>query len=155
MKEFELVVVTPERTSFQGKAVSLSLPAWEGSLGVLPGHAPALILLQEGLARARTPEGQEEILAVCGGFAEISPTRVTLFAETAELGEEVDAERARLSAERAKADIAKFRRRDKDYQQIDIDKAQASLRRALTRLKVVQTLTRVPRRSATPRSSEQ
>ena len=147
MKKFELTVITPERTTYEGLVGSLLLPAWEGALGVLAGHAPALILLKEGVARTRDAQGREEILSLSGGFAEITPEKVTLFAETAEMGLEIDEERARLAIERAKESILKFRRHEKGAEEIDIEKARASLRRALTRLRVAQYLTRAPRRA--------
>ncbi|MBI4064090.1 MAG: ATP synthase F1 subunit epsilon [Elusimicrobia bacterium] len=136
MPTFELSVVTPERTTYEGTAAYLDLPAWEGSLGVLPGHAPALVLLQEGVARVKDVSGQEWLLALSGGFAEIDQKKVTLFAETAELAAEINEERARLAQERAKEDIQKSRRREKGSEDIDIGKAQTALKRSLVRLKV-------------------
>src|SRR3989338_7459930 len=108
MKEFELSIVTPERVTFQGKAESLTLPAWEGSMGVLPGHQSALVLLKEGVAVFRSGENQE-VLSISGGFAEIHPEKVVLFAETAELARELNEERARLAAQRAKEAISGIR----------------------------------------------
>ncbi|MBI2071283.1 MAG: ATP synthase F1 subunit epsilon [Elusimicrobia bacterium] len=143
MKIFELTVVTPERITFQGKISSLILPAWEGSMGILPGHTPALVLIKEGVIRTQNEEGIEETMSVSGGFVEIGQRKATLFAETAELAQEIDEERARLALARAKEDVAKTRAPKKGPQEIDVEKAQAALRRALTRLKAVENARRI------------
>ncbi|MBI4670008.1 MAG: ATP synthase F1 subunit epsilon [Elusimicrobia bacterium] len=142
MKLFDFSIVTPERLTFEGKAAYLRLPAWEGSMGVLAGHAPALVLLKEGAATVRQADGQEDILSLSGGFAEIGPKKVVLFAETAELAQEIDGERARLAASRAREMIGQARRGPKDARDIDVEKAQAALRRALMRLKVFEVAKR-------------
>ncbi|MBI4368755.1 MAG: ATP synthase F1 subunit epsilon [Elusimicrobia bacterium] len=146
-KTFGLAVVTPERKTLETQAQSLTLPAWEGSMGVLAGHAPSLALLREGAVRARLETNEEQVLSISGGFAEITPSQVTLFAETAELAHELDAERANLAVARAKDQIARSRRRDQGYEEVDIEKAQAALRRALVRLKISENLKRHPSRS--------
>lgn len=134
MKTFDLTVVTPERISFEGQARSLSLPAWEGSMGVLAGHQSALVLLREGIVAIRAYDAEEALtISISGGFVEILPRKIVLFAETAELAQEVDEERARIALERARAMLKAGQARLED---VDIEKAQAALRRALVRLKV-------------------
>ena len=129
-KSLTLELVTPEKVAMQGQADFVVLPAFEGEMGVLPNHEPFLVQLTAGEVRV-TENGQVRRFAVSGGFAEIKDNRVSLFAETAEMAEQIDAERAKQSLEKAKAEIAK-----KDIDPITLAAAEASLRRAQVRLLV-------------------
>lgn len=130
-----LEVITPERSVLKDEVDSVVLPAWDGEYGILPGHTHFLAQLVPGELRMR--KGNEtEYFAVSGGFAEVHPNRVEVFAETAEMSKEIDSERARLALERAKAGVSKA------LTQEELDKAQASLRRALIRLRVSEGLSR-------------
>lgn len=126
-----LRIVTPEKVAWEGNVDSLTVPAWDGGLGILPGHAPLLAQMREGVVRIRE-KGEERLLAVSGGFVEVLDGRASLFAETAELAEEIDAERARQSAEKAKVSLKASPAAIMDEQ------ALASLRRALARLRVAE-----------------
>jgi F-type H+-transporting ATPase subunit epsilon len=75
--------------------------------------------------------GKTEYLAVAGGFAEVTGAKVTIVAEAAELGREIDVERARRAKERAEKRLAAGKKAD-----IDWARAEASLRRSLVRAKV-------------------
>src|SRR6266850_6888058 len=99
---FHLTVVTRERKLIETDAVELVLPAYDGEIGVLPGHTPLLTLLKVGIMRYRT-NGESHSLVLSWGFAEILPERVIVMAETARLPEEIDAaaaEAERLAAEK-------------------------------------------------------
>ena len=90
---FFLTVVTRERKILETDAVELVLPAYDGEIGVLPGHAPLLTLLKVGVMRYRT-NGTSQSLVISWGFAEILPERVIVMAETARLPQEIDASAA-------------------------------------------------------------
>ncbi|MDD5655916.1 MAG: ATP synthase F1 subunit epsilon [Elusimicrobia bacterium] len=131
-----LELVTPERVAFGGEVDSVVLPAWEGEMGVLPGHMAFLVQLRPGEVRFR--EGQAAgRFAVSGGFAEIKDDKVALFAETAEMADGIDAERARQALERAGAELQR-----KDLDPVTMAAAEAALRRAEVRLRVA----RAPRK---------
>jgi len=108
------------------------LPALEGEMGVLPGHQPFLVQLKPGEVRV-TEKGQVRRFAVSGGFAEVKDNKVSLFAETAEMAEQIDAERAQQALERAKAEVSR-----KDLDPITLAAAEAAIRRAQVRLIVSQ-----------------
>ncbi|MCX5797224.1 MAG: F0F1 ATP synthase subunit epsilon [Elusimicrobia bacterium] len=127
-----LELITPERPAFSGEGDFVVLPAWEGEMGVLPGHAPFLVQLKPGEVRFKAG-GETKIFAVSGGFAEIRGDKVSLFAETAEMAESIDAERARQALERAKAELL-----NKDLDSLTLAQAEAAMRRAQVRLKVAQ-----------------
>ena len=140
----QLVVVTPERQLLSERIVEVNLPGADGELGVLPGHAALITELGIGELRYRTAGGtMSEPIAVIRGFAEVLADRVTVLAETAERAEEIDIERAKKALERAEKRIAE----GPSTQDIDWDRATASLQRALVRLKVAEYAPR--RRSAT------
>ena len=100
--KFRLTVVTRERKIVETDAVETVLPASDGEIGVLPGHAPLLTSLKVGIMRYRT-NGEGQSLVLSWGFAEILPERVIVMAETARLPQEIDpaaAEAERLAAEK-------------------------------------------------------
>ena len=131
-KHLLLTIVTPEKTILSDKPVeSVTIPAFGGEMGVLPGHASFVVQLMEGILHYR--EGQhKEIFAVLNGFAEIHKDKVLILAESAELAKEVDEERARQAHQKAKELLAI---RDAD---LDLEEASAALRRAAVRLKVAE-----------------
>ena len=94
MKTIELSIVTPDGPTFKGAVESLVLPAFEGELGVLPGHMPLMCVLKAGELRYHQ-NGATELLAVSGGFAQVGPDKVTVLAETAELASAIDLARAK------------------------------------------------------------
>jgi F-type H+-transporting ATPase subunit epsilon len=107
-RSFRLTVVTRERKIVETDAVEAVLPASDGEIGVLPGHAPLLATLRVGVMRYRM-NGKSERLVLSWGFAEVLPDRVIVMAETARLPSEVDAataEQERLQAERELADLS-------------------------------------------------
>jgi F-type H+-transporting ATPase subunit epsilon len=77
-----VVVLSPERTVYEGAADQVVAPAWNGSLGILRGHAPLMALLGEGSLRI-TSGGQELRYTVAGGFLQVADNQVTVLSEHA------------------------------------------------------------------------
>lgn len=125
---FELT--TPEATVLQTTAEFVVLPAAKGEMGVLPNHAPFLVQLTPGEVRV-TADGAVKNYAVSGGFAEIKDNTISLFAETAEMSDAIDSERANQALERAKAETVR-----KDIDPMALAQAEAAMRRAQVRLRV-------------------
>jgi F-type H+-transporting ATPase subunit epsilon len=125
-----LEVVTPDRVVVTTEADVVVAPGVEGQFGVLYGHIPFLSALDIGEMYYKDG-GKTEFLAVSGGFAEVTGTKVTIVAESAELGREIDIERARRAKERAEKRLAMAR-----TEAIDWTRAEAALRRSISRLKV-------------------
>src|SRR3569832_2372661 len=105
-KALTLELVTPEKVAWSAPADFVVLPAANGEMGVLPGHMPFLVQLGAGEVRVREGE-QIKRFAVSGGFAEILDIVISLFAETAEAADQINAERARQALEKAKAESTK------------------------------------------------
>jgi F-type H+-transporting ATPase subunit epsilon len=78
-----VVVMSPERTIFEGEAESVIAPAWDGQMGILRGHAPLMALLGTGALRVRQA-GQVEQFHVEGGFLQVVDDVVTVLSERAE-----------------------------------------------------------------------
>jgi F-type H+-transporting ATPase subunit epsilon len=129
-KQLQLEVVTPDRLVLSTEADVVVCPGVEGQFGVLPGHIPFLSALEIGEMYYRKG-GQTEYLAVSGGFAEVTGEKVTIVAESAEKGREIDIERAKRAQERAEKRLAVAKTAD-----IDWARAEAAMRRSLVRFKV-------------------
>jgi F-type H+-transporting ATPase subunit epsilon len=129
-KQLLLEVVTPDRLVLSTEADVVVCPGVEGQFGVLVGHIPFLSALDIGEMYYRKG-GQTEYLAVSGGFAEVTGAKVTIVAESAEKGREIDLERAKRAQERAEKRLAAAK-----TENIDWARAEAAMRRSLVRAKV-------------------
>ncbi len=79
-------VVSPASIVFEGDATALVAPAWDGAVGILPGHAPMLALLGSGELNVERPGGGGDTFHVAGGVLKVEGDQVTLLTEYA--GEE-------------------------------------------------------------------
>ena len=127
-EKLTLEIVTPERLVLSETVDEVVLPSVEGYMGVRPGHAPLLARLEVGEISYRTDVGERH-LAVSGGFAEVLEGGVSILAETAELAEEIDLERAQRSRERAET-LLKSRLSGQELPQ-----AELSLKKAIGRIR--------------------
>ncbi|MGE5248103.1 MAG: F0F1 ATP synthase subunit epsilon [Verrucomicrobiota bacterium] len=123
-----LELVTPERLLLSEEVDEVIAPGYEGEFGVLPEHTQYLSILNIGVLRYRKA-GQLHKVALSGGFAEVTPERVVVMAETAERAEEIDVERARRARERAEASLKTLAMDDESYAA-----AAAALQRAIVRI---------------------
>ena len=125
--KIKLEIVTPERRVVAEEVDELVLPSRDGALGVKPDHAPLLCRLKIGLVSYRK-DGKEEFVAISGGFAEILGDRVSILAETAERGTEIDLDRAKQAQQRAEP-RARF-----DQSEWDYNRARIALMKAINRI---------------------
>jgi F-type H+-transporting ATPase subunit epsilon len=128
---FQLEIVTPEKLVVKDRAEEMQIPGKNGYLGILPGHAPLISELAVGQISYRSGS-ETHYLCVAWGFAEVLPDKVTILAETAERGEDVDCGRAQKARERAE------KRLTSGDPEVDVPRAQDALARATTRLEVAQ-----------------
>jgi F-type H+-transporting ATPase subunit epsilon len=105
MATIHVDVVSAEASIFAGEATFVTLPGESGELGILPGHTPLISRVRPGTVKiTRADNGQEESIFVAGGLIEIQPNVVTVLADTAIRGKDLDeakANEARLRAEEA------------------------------------------------------
>ena len=109
MATFLLELVSPERLLLSRQVEMATIPAAEGEMGVLPGHSPMIVTLRGGIIRVRENGAETEKLFVAGGFAEVSPERVTVLADEATplaSLSKAEAERRIVEAEAALAQVA-------------------------------------------------
>ena len=123
-----LELVTPERLVLSEEVDEAVLPGFEGEFGVLPGHTQFLAILNIGILRYRKGSETRKI-ALGGGYAEVTPERVVVMAETAEHADEIDVERAQRARDRAEAALKSLSLDDEAYA-----KVYAELQRALVRM---------------------
>jgi F-type H+-transporting ATPase subunit epsilon len=138
MAKLEVEIVTGERVVLSETDVDMVIaPGADGTLGILPKHAPLISTLATGELRVKKG-GREQSIIVFGGFIEVTPTKVTILADTAERIEDLDLERAEAARRRAE-DAIKQR-----GETVEINEALASLRRANLRLNVGRKHRRAP-----------
>lgn len=83
MATFQLELVSPEKLLLSRAVEMVVIPAAEGEMGVLPGHAAMIVTLRGGVIRVIEGGKDAERLFVAGGFAEVTPERVTILADEA------------------------------------------------------------------------
>src|SRR4051812_10287366 len=130
---FRLQIVTPERVLIDGPVTSLVAPGTAGSFGVLPGHAPLVTELDIGELRYRDETGTEHVLAIHGGFVQVTGDRTTVLADAAERPGEINVERARQAEERAREEQRVIAQR---FSSVEEARVQAAIQRALLRLRI-------------------
>jgi F-type H+-transporting ATPase subunit epsilon len=132
-------VVTAERLVFSDDADMVTVPGVDGEMGILPHHEPIMTMIKPGeiLIRKGT---EEHSLAVSGGFLEVQPDHITILADAAERADEIDIARAEAAKKRAEDKLTNR------TAETDSANAEASLRRAIARIKVAEKIrTRRPR----------
>ncbi|QDP02821.1 F0F1 ATP synthase subunit epsilon [Thalassotalea sp. PS06] len=127
-----LDVVSAEESLFSGRVESLQITGSEGELGIMPGHAPLLTALKPGMARIVKQHGGEEVIYLSGGMLEVQPGNVTVLADVAVRGGELDEQAALEAKQRAEEHIANASA-DVDYAEVA-----AELARAVAQLRVIQ-----------------
>jgi F-type H+-transporting ATPase subunit epsilon len=128
-KHIRLEFVTPERAIAHEEVDEVQLPGEEGFFGVLPGHAPLLAALKTGEMWYR--RGNETTHAfIDGGFAEVTPDRVSILAPVAERAEDIDLARAEAAKRRAEELMAR------PTSDVDFERARIALLRAISRLEI-------------------
>jgi F-type H+-transporting ATPase subunit epsilon len=99
-------LVSPERLLVETQVTEVQIPAKEGYIGVLPGHAPLLSQLKAGgVLSYCAVDGVQKVVAVYGGFVEVLPDRVRVLADSAENREEIDLSAAQAALKQASADM--------------------------------------------------
>ena len=127
-------IVSAEGDIYSGEADWVFAPGKLGELGIAPRHAPLLTELKPGEVRVETTDGEEMFFYVTGGVLEVQPHLVTVLADSAVRGDDLDEAAALEARERAREMLAG--RRD----EIDIAQAQAELVEAEARYRAAQKL---------------
>ncbi|MFH2135049.1 MAG: F0F1 ATP synthase subunit epsilon [Pseudomonadota bacterium] len=128
-------VVSAEEQIFSGLAEVVVVPGEMGELGIYPRHTALMTRIKPGAVRIKRPDQeQEELIYVSGGMLEVQPNVVTVLADTAIRGADLDEARA-LEAKQAAEEAMKNRTSDIDYAA-----AQAELAEAIAQLRAIQQM---------------
>ena len=117
-------VVSAEESIFSGLAEFVVLPGEAGELGILPGHMPLMTRIKPGAVRVQTQEGREELIFVAGGLLEVQPGLVTVLADTAIRGADLDQAKA-LEAKKMAEEAMVNRGSAMDYARAQVELAEA------------------------------
>jgi len=130
-------VVSAEEQIFSGLAEFVVLPGEAGELGILPGHMPLMTRIRPGAVRLKLPQQKdEELIFVAGGLLEVQPGLVTVLADTAIRGHDLDEAKASEAKRRAEEAIGNR------SSELDYARAQAELAEAVAQLAAIQKLRR-------------
>ena len=118
-------VVSAEKMLYSGLAEVVIVPGEMGELGIYPRHAPLLTRIKPGSVRIKLADkAEEELIYVSGGMLEVQPNMVTILADTATRGADLDEARA-VEAKRAAEEAMKNRTSDIDYAAAQVELAEA------------------------------
>ena len=128
-------IVSAEEQIFSGLAEFVVLPGEAGELGIMPGHMPLMTRIKPGAVRVRAQNAtEEELIFVAGGLLEVQPGLVTVLADTAIRGKDLDEAKALEAKRKAEETMANQTAR------LDYAKAQAELMEAVAQLAAIQRL---------------
>ncbi len=129
MANLQLDIVTAERLMYSDEVQSVVAPGTAGELGILPNHTPLLTSLSPGELRV-TKDGEQTAIVVSGGFLEVIGNHVTVLADTAEQADDIDIERAEAALKRAEERVAAA------DSAMDLERALAAMRRSRARVNI-------------------
>lgn len=121
MATLHVDVVSAEEQIFSGEAKFVALPGEAGELGILHKHTPLITRIKPGAVRIERTDGSEEFVFVAGGILEVQPNRVTVLADTAIRGKDLDEAKA-TEAKKLAEEALKNAKSD-----LDLAKAQSEL----------------------------
>jgi len=134
MATINVDIVSAEGEIFSGEAGMVFAPAKMGEVGIAPRHAPMLTALKPGEVRVQDADGNEESFYITGGMLEVQPSQVTVLADTALRGDQLDevaALQAQQEAEQALKGVS---------EETDLARAQQELAEARARYRAAQKL---------------
>ncbi|BDY07106.1 MULTISPECIES: F0F1 ATP synthase subunit epsilon [unclassified Ferrimonas] len=129
-----LDVVSAEESIYSGRVQYLQVTGVEGELGIMHGHTPLLTAIKPGMVRIKKQDDSEEVIYLSGGILEVQPDNVSVLADVAIRGEDIDVEAAEAAKRSAEEHMAKASA-DLDYEAAVIE-----LAKAMAQLRVVETI---------------
>ncbi|HEV7814254.1 MAG TPA: F0F1 ATP synthase subunit epsilon [Janthinobacterium sp.] len=128
-------VVSAEELIYSGEAEFVALPGEQGELGIFPKHTPLITRIRPGAVRIQVPgQAEEEFVFVAGGLLEVQPNAVTVLADTAIRGKDLDEAKALASKKQAEETL------HNKVAGIDYAKAQAELASSVAQLAAIARL---------------
>lgn len=135
MKNLELEIITPSRPFYKGEITSVTIPGSAGSFQVFKAHAPLMSTFEVGAITVVDLAGKTSLYATSGGTVEVLNNKVLMLADSIENSSEINVNRAEEAIQRAKDRLA-----HKEAQDVDTSRAEASLARAMNRIKIAKSI---------------
>lgn len=129
---YHLDVVSAEERIFSGLVEKIQVTGSEGELGIYPGHAPLLTAIKPGMIRIVKQHGREEYIYLSGGILEVQSSVVTVLADTAIRGTDLDEVRAMEAKNEVEKNI------HNSHGDVDYAQASAELAKAIAKLRVIE-----------------
>lgn len=128
-----LEIITPSKIVFSGEINSITVPGTSGSFQVLVNHAPLISTFEIGEIKIEDVQAKKLSYSTAGGTIEVDNNKILVLADSLELVENIDIQRALNSKERAENRLA-----NKSVENIDVARAEGSLARALNRIQLAE-----------------
>ena len=130
--KFKVTIITPDGTVYDNdNATMVVMNTAGGQMGIMATHVPLVAALEISTVRIKHDEGTAEVAAVNGGIIQFDGHQALIAADSAEMPEEIDVERAEAAKKRSESQIEKAKR---EHNQDDLARAEVHLKRAINRL---------------------
>ena len=139
MATIKLEIVSPDRVVYAADIDMLIARSTGGEIGILPKHIPLVTGLEPHSMKIHV-DAKEQLIAVAGGFMEVTPDKITVLATAAEEPIDIDINRAQRAYERAQERLQKLREDPEEASIIDEQRASLALKRAAARLQTAKTV---------------
>ena len=139
MATIKLEIVSPDRMVYAADIDMLIARSTGGEIGILPKHIPLVTGLEPHAMKIHV-DAKEQLIAVAGGFMEVTPDKITVLATAAEEPIDIDINRAQRAYERAQERLQKLREDPEEASIIDEQRASLALKRAAARLQTAKTV---------------
>lgn len=139
MATIKLEIVSPDRVVYAADIDMLIARSTGGEIGILPKHIPLVTGLEPHAMKIHV-DAKEQLIAVAGGFMEVTPDKITVLATAAEEPIDIDINRAQRAYDRAQERLQKLREDPEEASIIDEQRASLALKRAAARLQTAKTV---------------
>lgn len=130
--KFKVTIITPDGTVYDNdNATMVIMNTAGGQMGIMANHVPLVAALEISTVRIKHDEGTAEVAAVNGGIIQFDGHQALIAADSAEMPEEIDVQRAEAAKKRSELQIEKAKR---EHNQDDLARAEVHLKRAINRL---------------------
>lgn len=130
--KFKVTIITPDGTVYDNdNATMVIMNTAGGQMGIMANHVPLVAALEISTVRIKHDEGTAEVAAVNGGIIQFDGHQALIAADSAEMPEEIDVQRAEAAKKRSESQIEKAKR---EHNQDDLARAEVHLKRAINRL---------------------
>lgn len=138
--KFKVTIITPDGTVYDNdNATMVIMNTAGGQMGIMANHVPLVAALEISTVRIKHDEGTAEVAAVNGGIIQFDGHQALIAADSAEMPEEIDVQRAEAAKKRSESEIEKAKR---EHNQDDLARAEVHLKRAINRLNTSKLLSK-------------